>query len=157
MRGRPTTCRAGNGRAWPSKRRVHRRSQEAPSRTYAPLKREALEPDGQKEPDEQKACHCVSARLAHLATNRPDIAFAGKECSCAEVKATRADLTDWLRAPRAVWEFPRQDEESTVAIGGHSDTKPLDVSKHDDQHLEAACAVSDRPWRRGLRHRRWCG
>ena len=36
----------------------------------APLDHEELEPDG------QKAYHSVSARLAHLASDRPDIAFA---------------------------------------------------------------------------------
>ena len=40
-----------------------------------PLDHEELEPDG------QNANHSVSARLAYLAADRPDIAFACKECS----------------------------------------------------------------------------
>ena len=52
----------------------------------------------------------VSAILAYLASDRPDIAFACKECSRAVRKATRADLTRLkrigrylLHTPRAVW------------------------------------------------------
>ena len=52
-----------------------------------PLDHEELEPDG------QKAFHSVSARLAYLASDRPDFAFDCKECSCAFGKATRADFT----------------------------------------------------------------
>ena len=70
----------------------------------------------------------MSARLADLASDRPDIAFACKECSRAVGKATRADLTRLkrvgrylLHTPRAVWEFPLQQEESIVLIDGHSD------------------------------------
>ena len=70
----------------------------------------------------------VSARLAHLALDRLDIAFACKECSRAVGKATRADLTRLKRirryllyTPRAVWEFTVQYEESVVLIDGLSD------------------------------------
>ena len=70
----------------------------------------------------------MSARLAYLAADRPDIAFACKECSRAVGKATRADFTRLkrigpylLHTPRAVWEFPLQTEESTVKIDGFSD------------------------------------
>ena len=87
-----------------------------------PLDHEELEPDG------QKAYHSVSERLAHLAADRPDIAFACKECSRAVGKATRADLTRLkrigrylLHTPRAVREFPLQTEESIVTIDGLSD------------------------------------
>ena len=87
----------------------------------APLDHEELEPDG------QKAYHSVSARLAYLAADRPDIAFSCKECSRAVEKATRPDLTHLkhigrylLRTPRAVWEFPLQTEESIVTIDGLS-------------------------------------
>ena len=41
----------------------------------APLDQRELESDG------QQAYHSVSARLAYLASDRPDIAFACKECS----------------------------------------------------------------------------
>ena len=70
----------------------------------------------------------MSARLAHLAADRPDIAFACKECSRAVGMASRADLTRLkrigrylLHTPRAVWEFPLQTEESTVTIDRISD------------------------------------
>ena len=88
----------------------------------APLDHEELEPDG------HKACHSASARVACLASDRPDIAFACKECSRAVGNATRADLTRLKRigryllyTPRAVWEFPLQQEESIVLIDGLSD------------------------------------
>ena len=87
----------------------------------APLDHEALEPDG------QKAHHSVSARLAYLASDRPDIAFACKECNRAVGKATRADLTRLgrigrylLYTPRAVWEFRCNKKESIVQIDGLS-------------------------------------
>ena len=60
----------------------------------APLDQEELESDG------QQACHSVSARLAYLASDRPDIAFACKECTRAVGKATRADLTRLKRIGR---------------------------------------------------------
>ena len=70
----------------------------------------------------------MSARLAYLASDRPNIAFVCKECSLAVGKATRADLTrlkrigrNLLNTPRAVWEFPLQQEESIVLIDGLSD------------------------------------
>ena len=76
----------------------------------------------------QTAYHSVSARLAYLALDRPDLAFACKECSRAVGKATRADLTRLKRigryllyTPRAVWEFTVQYEESIVLIDGLSD------------------------------------
>ena len=102
----------------------------------APLDHEKLEPDG------QKACHSVSARVAYLASDRPDIAFPCKECSRAVGKATRADLTRLKRigryllcTPRAVWEFPLQQEESIVLIDGLSDADAAD--------LEDACVSND--------------
>ena len=83
--------------------------------------------DEELELDGRKAYHSVSARLAFLASDRPDIAFASKECSRAVGKATRADLTRpkrigryLLHTPRAVWEFPLQNEESIVKIDGLS-------------------------------------
>ena len=100
------------------------RPQTSPGRAKpsAPLDHEELEPDG------QNSYHSVSARLAYLASDRPDIAFACKECSRAVEKATRADLTRpkrigryLLYTPRAVWEFPLQQEESIVLIDGLSD------------------------------------
>ena len=75
------------------------RPQTSPSgaKPKAPLDHQELELDG------QRACHSVSARLAYLASDRPDIAFACKG------KATRADLTRlkligryFLHTPRAV-------------------------------------------------------
>ena len=87
-----------------------------------PLDQEELESDG------QQAYHSVSARLAYLASDLPDIAFACNECSRAVGKATRADLTRLTRigryllfTPRAVWEFPLQQEENIVLIDGLSD------------------------------------
>ena len=87
----------------------------------APLDHEELEPDG------QSAYHSVSALLTYLAADRPDIAFACKECSHAVGKATRADLIrlkrigrHLLQTPRSVWEFPLQNEESIVTIDGQS-------------------------------------
>ena len=66
-----------------------------------PLDHEELEPDG------QKAYHSVSARLSYLAADRPDIAFACKECSRAVGKATRADLTRLTRIGRYLLNTPR--------------------------------------------------
>ena len=95
-----------------------------------PLDHEELEPVG------QKAYHSVSARLAHLAAGRPDVAFACKECSRAAGKATRADLTrvkrigrHLLHTPRAVWEFPLQTEERIVTIDGLSDADAAGCTK----------------------------
>ena len=96
----------------------------------APLDHEELFPDG------QQAYHSVSARLAYLASDRPDIAFACKECSRAVGKATRADLIRLkrigrylLHTPRAVSEFPLQQEESIVLIDGLSDADGAGCSK----------------------------
>ena len=100
------------------------RPQTSPSgaKPSAPLDQEELKSDG------QQAYHSVSARLAYLASDRPDIAFACKECSRAVGKATRADFTRLKRigryllcTPRAVWEFPLQQEESIVLVNGLSD------------------------------------
>ena len=60
----------------------------------------------------------MSASLAYLASDRPSIAKACKECSRAVGEASRADHTR-LKRPRAVWEFP-PDEESIVTIDGLS-------------------------------------
>ena len=96
----------------------------------APLDHEEPEPDG------QQAYHCVSARLADLASDRPDIAAACKECSRAVGKATRADLTRVKRigrnqhnTPRPAWEFPLQQEESIMMIDGLSDADAAGCSK----------------------------
>ena len=96
----------------------------------APLDQEELESDG------QQAYHSVSARLANLASDRPDIAFACKECSRAVGKAARADLTRLkrigrylLHTPRAVWEFPLRQEESIVLIDGLSDADAAGCAK----------------------------
>ena len=59
-----------------------------------PLDHAELEPDG------QRAYHRVSARMAYLAADRPDIAFACKECS-------RADLTHLKRIGRYLLHTPR--------------------------------------------------
>ena len=55
----------------------------------------------------KKAYHSVSARLAYLASERLDIAFACKECSRAVGKATRADLTRLKRIGRYLLYTPR--------------------------------------------------
>ena len=95
-----------------------------------PLDHEELELDG------QEAYHSVSARLANLSADRPDIAFACKECSRAVGKATRAELTRLksvgrylLHTPRAVWEFPLQTEETVVKIDGLSDADAAGCTK----------------------------
>ena len=76
----------------------------------------------------QKANHCVPSRLAEVAVHRPDIAFARKECSRAVGKATPTSLARLkpigrylLHPPHPVWEFPLQDQESTVTIDGLCD------------------------------------
>ena len=73
----------------------------------APLDHEELEPDG------QQAYHSVSARLAYLASDRPDIAFACKECSRAVGKATRADLTRLKRIGRYPLHIPRAKKRAS--------------------------------------------
>ena len=99
--------------------------------------------------DEQKAHHSVSIRLAYLAADRLDIAFASKECSRAVGKATRADFTRLkrvgrylLHTSRAVWEFLLQTEDV--------------ARKQDARHLENACASVNTPWQLGRRHRKSC-
>ena len=91
------------------RRRVQRRAQAARPQTSpgdakpnAPLDHEELEPDG------QIAYRSVSARLAHLSSDRPRADFT-------RLKRIGRDL---LHTPRAVWDFPLQDEESTVTIDG---------------------------------------
>ena len=86
--------------------------------------------------DVQKANHSVSARLAYLAADRPDIAFACKECCRAVGKVTRADLTRLKRigryllyTPRVAWEFLLQQEESVVKIDGLSDADAAGCTK----------------------------
>ena len=123
----------------------------------APLDHEELEPDG------QKACHSVSAKLAFLASDRPEIAFACKEFSRAVGKATRADLTRLKRigryllyTPRAVWKFLLQQEESIVLTDGLSMLTLLVARRRDAQHLEDACALVNTPWHPGRPHRKWC-
>ena len=103
------------------RQRDHRRARAAHSQVHHWTTKK-LEPDG------QQAYHSVSARLAYLASDRPDITFACKEHSRAVGKATRADLTRLkrigrylLQTPRAVWEFPLQQEESIMMIDGLSD------------------------------------
>ena len=63
-------------------------------------------PKALRKPDRQKAYHRVSARLAHLVSDRPDIAFACKECSRAVGKATQADLTRLKRIGRYLLHMP---------------------------------------------------
>ena len=84
----------------------------------------------------QKAYRSVSARLACRASDRPDLAFACKECSRAAGKAARADLTRLkrigrylLHTPRAVWEFPLQTDENVVKIDGLSDADAAGCTK----------------------------
>ena len=95
------------------------RPQTSPSgaKPSTPLDHEELELDG------QKAYHSVSARLAYLAADRPDVAFACKECSRAVGKGASADLTRLKRigrhlfhTPRAVWEFPLQTEDDRWTV-----------------------------------------
>ena len=78
----------------------------------------------------------MSARLSYLSSDRPDIAFACKECSRAVGKATRADLTRLkrigrylLNTPRVVWEFPLQHEEDVTTIDGLSDADAAGCTK----------------------------
>ena len=125
----------------------------------APLDHEERELDG------QKANHSVSVCPAYLAADRPDIAFTCEEHSRAVGKAMRADLTRLkrigrylLHTPRAVREFPLQDEESITTIDGLSCQMPtqLDVRKRDARHLEDACASVHTTCRPGHRRRKLC-
>ena len=119
----------------------------------APLDHEELELDG------QKVYHCVSARLAYLASDRPAIASVCKECIRAVRKAMCADLARLkrigrylLHTPRAVWEYLLQNEESIVMVM----LTLLVARKRDARHLEDACALDNTPWQLGCRHRKWC-
>ena len=93
-------------------------------------------------PMSEKAYRSVSARLAYLASDRLDFVFACKECSRAVGKATRADFTRLKRVeryplctPRAVWEFPLQQEESIVLIDGLSNADAVSCR-------ETSCSTS---------------
>ena len=123
------TCRAGSGRAWIGLQAARPQTSPGP-KPSAPRDHEELELDG------QKAYNSVSTRLAYLAADRPDIAFAPKECSRADGKATFADFTRlecigryYFHTPRAVWEFPLQTEESIVTIDGLSDAGAASCTK----------------------------
>ena len=77
------------------------------------------------------------------------------------MKATRADLTRLKRVgryllytPRAVWEFPLQQEESIVLIDGHSDADAAGCPRRGARHLEDACALVNTPWQLGRQHRK---
>ena len=120
---RPARRRTGSCRAWTS-------NGASTGEPNAPLDHKERELDG------QKAYHSVSAILAYLAADRPDIAFACKGYSRAVGKATRADLTRLqrigrylLHSPRAVREFPLQDEESITTIDGLSDADAAGCTK----------------------------
>ena len=105
----------------------------------------------------KKAYHSVSARLAYLASDRPDIAFACKECRHAVGRATRADLTPLKRIGRyllhAVWEFPFQDEESIVTIDGLSDADAAGCP-NTRRSTSGACLAVNIPWQLGHRHKK---
>ena len=108
----------------------YRQRDQGGAKPSAPLDHEELESDG------QQAYHSVSARLAYLASDRPDIAFAFKECSRAVGNATRADLTRLkrtgrylLHTPRVVWEVPLQQEEIIMMIDGLSNADAAGCSK----------------------------
>ena len=127
------------------------RPQTSPSgaKPSAPLDHEELEPDG------QKAYHCVSARLSYLASDRPDSAFACKECSRAVGKATRADLTRLKRIGRYVLYnatcrvgVPLQQEESIVLIDGLSDADAAGCPKTRRSTSGGCLRVGQ--------HRKWC-
>ena len=135
------------------------RPQTSPSgaKPSAPLDHEELEPDGRKN------YHSVSARLAHLASDRLDIAFFCKECSRAIGKATRAGLTRLKRigqhllyTPRAVWEFSVQQEESVVLMMDSPMLTLLVARRRSARPLEDACALVNTPWQLGRQHRNWC-
>ena len=69
--------------------------------------------------DGQKACHSLSARLAYLASDRPDIAFAckGMQPRSWESNTSRPHKLETyrtFRAPRAVWEFPLHASAQTL-------------------------------------------
>ena len=105
------------------------------------------------------------SKTAYLAADRPHIAFACKECSRAVRKATRGDLTRLkrigrylLHTPRAVWEFPLQNEECIVTIGGPSTMKIKDeppdgnVSSLGAERFRCACVFPTKyHWQRSQR------
>ena len=108
------------------------RPQTSPSgpKPSTPLDHEELDPG------EQKPQHRVLARLAHLAADRLDIAFACKECSRTISKATLADHTRLKRigrylfhTPRAVWEYALQSEENFMTNDGQSDDDAASCTK----------------------------
>ena len=73
----------------------------------------------------------VTARLSYLASDRPELLFATKECGKASSCSTQADLTHLkgighrlLKAPRFVLHFPWQDE--TYVWEGFSDADACD-------------------------------
>ena len=91
-----------------SRRRVHRGAQAAPSLTH---------------PWTTK-----NSSLPHLASDRPDIAFACKERSRAVRKATRADLTRLKRIGR--WVLPHATSRvgvPTTRRGEHRDDRWTDA------------------------------
>ena len=135
------------------------RSQTSPGgiKPNTPLDQEELEPDG------QKAYHSVSARLSHLASDRPDIAYACKECSRAVGKATRADLTSLIRirryqlkTPRAVWEFQLQQEENMMMIDRLSYADASGCPKTRRSTSGGCLRVGQHTLQLGRQHRKWC-
>ena len=85
----------------------------------------------ERELDGQKAYHRVWVRLAYLAADRPDIAFACKEYRRAVGKATRADLTRLKRIGRYLLHAPRavRELESITTIDGLSDADAAGCTK----------------------------
>ncbi len=74
----------------------------------------------------KSAYRTVTARLNYLASDRPELLLATKECGKAATCSSRADLTHLkrigrflLKEPRCVWHFPWQDE--TNVLEGSSD------------------------------------
>ena len=109
-----------------------------------------LEPDGQK-------AHRVSARLAYLASDRPDIAFACKECSRAVGQATRADfkMSERYRTTLTTHSTCRVGVTAAEQREHRYDrwTFPMPTQllarKRDARHLEDACASVNTPWQPG--------
>ena len=89
----------------------------------ATLIREELELDG------QKANHTVSARLAHMAPDRPDIALACGECSRTDLTRLKLVGRYLLHASRVVWRFPFQVEKSIMTSDGLSDADAVGCPK----------------------------
>ena len=67
-----------------------------------------------------KTYHSVSARLAYLASDRPDIAFACKGCSRAVGKATRGDLTRLKRIGRDLLYLALRSGSGNQAYGNEA-------------------------------------